>query len=113
MDIPTFSESPDNEESSRSSRQRKILFPLGQIVATPGALDLLSRHSLSAFAFLVRHATGDWGCVCPEDALENERAVKNGCRILSAYEIAGGEHRIWVVSEYDRSVTTLLLPSEY
>lgn len=112
MDIHTFTDSPDNENPSGSSGRRKILFSLGQVVATPGALDLLSRHSLSAFAFLVRHATGDWGCVCPEDALENERAVKNGCRILSAYEIAGGE-RLWCVTEWDRSVTTLLMPSEY
>ena len=112
MDIHTFTDSPDCENQSPSARQRRILFPLGQVVATPGALELLSHHSLSAFTFLVRHATGDWGCVCPEDALENGRAVKNGCRILSAYEIATGE-RLWCITEWDRSVTTLLLPSEY
>ena len=112
MDISAFSGPSENEMPSPSSNQRRILFPLGQVVATPGALELLSRHSLSAFTFLVRHATGDWGCVCPEDALENGRAVKNGCRILSAYEIATGE-RLWCITEWDRSVTTLLLPSEY
>ena len=112
MDIHTFTDSPDCENQSPSARQRRILFPLGQVVATPGALELLSHHSLSAFTFLVRHATGDWGCVCPEDALENERAVKNGCRILSAYEIAGDEH-LWCITEWDRSVTTLLMPTEY
>ena len=111
MDIHTF-DAAGNEKPSHSSRQRRILFSLGQVVATPGAIELLSRYSLSAFAFLVRHATGDWGCVCPEDALENERAVKNGCRILSAYEIAAGE-RLWCITEWDRSITTLLLPSEY
>lgn len=112
MDIHTFTDSPDNEDQSPSSRQRRILFSLGQVVATPGALELLGRHSLSAFAFLVRHVTGDWGCVCPEDALENERAVKNGFRVFSSYEISGGE-RLWCITEADRSVTTLLLPSEY
>ena len=112
MDIHTFTDSLDCENQSPSSRQRKILFPLGQIVATPGALKLLSRHSLSPMMFIERHATGDWGCLCPEDALENERAVNNGCRILSAYEIAG-KHRIWVVTEWNRSVTTLLRPEDY
>lgn len=111
MDVFTFTDSPDHE-NPLPSNQRRVLFPLGQVVATPGALELLSRHSLSAFAFLVRHATGDWGCVCPDDALENERAVKNGCRILSAYEIVTGEH-LWCITEWDRSVTTLLMPSEY
>lgn len=112
MDIHTFTDSSDHENPSPLSRQRRILFSLGQVVATPGALGLLDRHSLSAFSLLVRHATGDWGCVCPEDSLENERAVKNGCRILSAYEIAVGE-RLWCITEWDRSVTTLLMPSEY
>ena len=112
MDISAFSGPSENEMPSPSSNQRRILFPLGQVVATPGALELLSHHSLSAFTFLVRHATGDWGCVCPEDALENERAVKNGCRILSAYDITG-EHRIWVITEWNRSVTTLLRPEDY
>ena len=111
MDLHTF-DAADNEKPFPSSRQRRILFSLGQVVATPGAIELLSRYSLSAFAFLVRHATGDWGCVCPDDALENERAVKNGCRILSAYEIVTGEH-LWCITEWDRSVTTLLMPSEY
>ena len=112
MDIHTFTDSPDHENPFPSSRQRRVLFSLGQVVATPGALELLSRHSLSAFSFLARHATGDWGCVCPEDATENERAVKNGCRILSAYDITG-EHRIWVITEWNRSVTTLLRPEDY
>lgn len=112
MDIQSFSDSPDNDESSPPSPPRKILFSLGQVVATPGALELLGRHTLSPMTFIERHATGDWGCICPEDALENERAVKNGYRILSAYEVAGKE-RLWCITESDRSVTTLLLPSEY
>ena len=112
MDISAFSGPSENEMPSPSSNQRRILFPLGQIVATPGALELLSRHSLSPMKFIERHATGDWGCICPEDALENERSVNNGYRILSAYEIAG-KHRIWVITEWNRSVTTLLRPEDY
>ena len=112
MDIYIVSDSPDNKEPSQPSLPRKILFPLGQIVATPGALEWLSRHSLSPMTFIERHVSGDGGCLCPEDVLENQRAVKNGSRVFSSYEIAGGE-RLWVVSEADRSVTTLLLPSEY
>ena len=112
MDIHTFNDSRDRESFLLASRPKKILFPLGQIVATPGALELLSRHSLSPMMFIERHATGDWGRICPEDALENERAVNNGYRILSAYEIAG-KHRVWVITEWNRSVTTLLRPEDY
>ena len=112
MDIQSFSDSPDIDESSPPSPPRRILFPLGQIVATPGALELLSRHSLSPMTFIERHVTGDWGCLDPEDVLENQRAVKCGNRILSAYEITGKD-RLWCITEWDRSVTTLLMPSEY
>ncbi len=112
MDIHTFNDSRDSESLLQASLPKKILFPLGQIVATPGALELLSRHSLSPMRFIERHATGDWGCVCPEDAQENERAIENDYRILSAYEIVG-KHRIWVITEWNRSVTTLLRPEDY
>ena len=111
MDIHTFNDSRDSESLLQASLPKKILFPLGQIVATPGALELLSRHSLSPMTFIERHATGDYGCVCPEDALENERGVMYGNRILSAYDIAG--QRVWIITEADRSVTTLLMPYEY
>ena len=112
MDIHALPGSTNKESSSQPSRPRRVLFPLGQIVATPGALELLSRHALLPMTFIERHVSGDGGCLCPEDVLENQRAVKNGSRVFSSYEIAGGE-RLWVVSEADRSVTTLLLPSEY
>ena len=112
MDIHTFTDSPDSSASSQPSRPRKILFPLGQVVATPGALELLSRLSLSPMTFIERHVSGDGGCLCPEDVLQNRRAVKYGSRVFSSYEIAGGE-RLWCITEADRSVTTFLLPSEY
>lgn len=86
-------------------------FRLGQIAATRGVLKHLEHHGIQADPYLRRHARGDWGDVPPEDTLANERAVEHGSRILSSYEIAG--ERIWLITEADRSVTTLLFPSEY
>jgi hypothetical protein len=88
------------------------LFPLGQIVATPGALTLLEEHKRSPIEFLSRHLRGDWGDLCEEDKTENEFSLKHGFRLLSSYPIAKTD-KIWVITEADRSVTTLLLPSEY
>ena len=89
-----------------------ILFPLGQIVATPGALDALDTAAVDSWTLLHRHQSGDWGDVQAEDAEENERSVVNGWRILSSYPLDIGE-RIWIITEADRSSTTLLLPEEY
>ncbi|QBQ98529.1 hypothetical protein E1956_06800 [Paraburkholderia pallida] len=86
-------------------------FRLGQIVATRGVLTHLEHHGIQADPYLRRHVCGDWGNVPPDDALANERAVVHGARILSSYEVAG--ERVWVITEADRSVTTLLFPSEY
>jgi len=86
-------------------------FRLGQIVATRGVLKHLEHHGIQADPYLRRHARGDWGDVAPEDALANERAVEHGARILSSYEVAG--ERVWLITEADRSVTTLLFPPEY
>ena len=85
--------------------------PLGKVVATPGALNLLSEAGEDAFGYLVRHTSGDWGDLCAFDRQQNERALKNGWRILSSYPV--GECRIWIITEADRSVTTILLPEEY
>jgi hypothetical protein len=92
-------------------RSKTICFPLGQIVATPGALDVLDRGAVNAADLLLRHQSGDWGNVPPEDAHENELSIVNGYRILSSYSV--GEDRIWIITEADRSSTTLLLPEEY
>ena len=89
-----------------------ILFALGQVVATPGALDLLDRSVTNAHDLLQRHQGGDWGSVPPEDAEENEKSIATGCRILSSYWLNVTE-RLWIITEADRSVTTLLLPDEY
>jgi hypothetical protein len=98
-----------------ASTQGVPLFDLGRVVATPGAMALLASAGESSARLLERHASGDWGEVPPEDARENERSLKYGFRILSAYPVgseAGGE-RVWVITEADRSSTCLLLPSEY
>ena len=87
------------------------MFPLGQVVATPGALDALDVAGVSATALLARHAAGDWGDVSPEDAAENKLSVARGFRIISSYPV--GDGRVWIITEADRSATTLLLPSEY
>ena len=86
-------------------------FPLGRILATPGALEALREAGEDPFGYLARHASGDWGDLCEHDRRENERALKNGWRILSSYPV--GEKRVWVITEADRSCTTILLPSEY
>jgi hypothetical protein len=62
--------------------------------------------------FLSRHQTGDWGIVCDDDKRENDFSVREGFRILSSYKTSNGE-KLWVITEADRSVTTILLPSEY
>ena len=87
-------------------------FPLGQIAATPGALDALAAAGNDPLAYIRRHVTGDWGDVEPEDANENEYSVVRFLRILSSYHLNDGT-RLWIITEADRSATTLLLPEEY
>ena len=97
----------DEPGSTASAR-----FLLGRIVATPGALTALEKAGQTPDIFLIRHATGDWGELDDHDRRENEYSVAHGFRILSAYNLPNGT-RIWIITEADRSVTTLLLPSEY
>lgn len=87
-------------------------FSHGQIVATPGALAAMEEHLCQPLALLARHLAGDWGVLPAEDAQLNDEALKSGGRLLSSYPL-GGDTRIWVITEWDRSVTTFLLPSEY
>lgn len=88
----------------------KTRFPLGQLVATPGAIEAVPRHEMLQAVF--RHASGDWGNCCPEDAELNDAAVEDGTRILSVYETAAGA-KFWIITEADRSSTCVLLPDEY
>jgi hypothetical protein len=85
-------------------------FPLGQVVATPAALKLVPPDLLQHW--LQRHQTGDWGAVCPEDWAANDRDLIEGNRLLSAYLTPDGT-KVWIITEWDRSVTTVLLPEEY
>lgn len=100
-----------NEANNIGKAGSDPLFSLGQVVATPGALDALDRAAVNATDLLRRHQHGDWGNVPPEDAEENVRSVAHGWRILSSYPV--GADRIWIITEADRSSTTLLLPEEY
>ena len=88
------------------------LFSPGRIVATPGALALLDKAQKSPWEFLSRHLRGDWGDLCQEDKAENELSLKHGFRLLSSYPVTETD-TLWIITEADRSVTTLLLPSEY
>ncbi len=88
------------------------LFPAGQIVATPGALALLKQANQSPLEFLSRHLRGDWGDLCQDDKTENELSLKNWFRLMSSYQVTDTE-RLWIITEADRTVTTLLLPAEY
>lgn len=87
-------------------------FHPGQLVATPGAIELLDRHGMNGSSVLRRHLQGDWGDVHEEDAEMNNEALSLGNRVLSSYDLPEGE-KVWVITESDRSVTTILLPSEY
>ena len=87
-------------------------FPLGQVVATPGALAALEEAGQMPAEFLARHAHGDWGEIHPGDKGANEQALKDGARIFSVYRTSKGV-KVWVITEADRASTCILLPDEY
>jgi hypothetical protein len=89
-----------------------MTFPVGQVLATPGALELLQEVGVRPESLLQRHLNRDWGDLSPEDVAENEFSLREGFRLLSAYRVRGDE-KVWVITEADRTSTTLLLPSEY
>jgi hypothetical protein len=84
-------------------------FPLGQLVITRNAAGRLTPEEIAAG--IARHARGDWGDVGVEDAAENELSLREGFRLLSAY--GRGDRRFWIITEADRSATTVLLPEDY
>jgi hypothetical protein len=94
------------------------LFPLGRVVATPAALTLLEKHGVASVTLLNRHQSGDWGDLEGDDRSANFAALKNGSRLLSAYNLLNG-HRIWVITEavgedgVTRSSSCILLPQDY
>ena len=92
---------------------KAISFPLGQLAITPGALKAIRDTGRFAIDYLARHARGDWGEeLDPADWNANDVALIDGERLLSAYSLSSGVV-IWVISESDRSATTILLPEEY
>jgi len=90
----------------------QALFPLGQIVATPGALETLARANQTPNEFLLRHVSGDWGELDAHDLAENMYILKHGFRVMSSYRTKSGD-TLWLITEADRASTTLLLPEEY
>ncbi len=88
------------------------LFDPGQTVATPGALAVLAESAQHPGDFLSRHLSGDWGDLCEEDKQVNQEALEHDLRLLSAYRTTAGS-KLWIITEADRSVTTILLPEEY
>lgn len=87
-------------------------FNLGQLVATPGALAALEDSGQAPGEFLAGHASGDWGDLTEEDRNENNFSLLHGFRLLSSYRLRSGT-KIWIITEADRSSTTILLPDEY
>ena len=100
-----------------SEAMTRAKFPLGQVVATSGALEALAESGQTPAFFLEQHASGSWGVVDEEDWRLNDEALKDGSRILSAYLTQKGK-RLWIITEATddnghRAATTLLLPEEY
>jgi len=102
-----------------ADRATSPLFQLGQVVATPGALQLLEEFDVEPITLLVRHQGGDFGELDASDQHENNRALVDGSRIFSAYQLARKDgadsitEKVWIITEADRSSTCLLLPGEY
>jgi hypothetical protein len=95
---------------SASSTHAVAKFRLGRIVSTPNALDSITQDDI--LAAIGRHQSGDWGDVCPEDRKANDESLVDSTRILSVYHAANGT-KFWLITEADRSVTTVLLPEDY
>ncbi|MBH3367149.1 hypothetical protein I5R92_07595 [Pseudomonas carnis] len=102
------------ESCSAGLKAPDVFFEPGALMMTHGVHTLIEQGHLNVHSYLNRHLAGDWGEICDEDKLSNQQALQYGERLFSAYEIeAAGETKLWIITERDRSVTTLLLPSEY
>jgi hypothetical protein len=99
-------------ESNTNQRPTFARFPLGQTYITPGAEEALMIAGQTGIEFLRRHVSGDFGEFTNTDVDENELSLREGFRVLSIYRTAKGQ-RLWIVTEADRSSTTILIPSEY
>jgi hypothetical protein len=92
-------------------KPKKVLFDTGRMVATAGATGAFAAAGEQAGSYILRHVTGDWGDLCDDDKELNDDALRDGDRLLSAYRLGTGV-KVWIITEGDRSVTTILLPSE-
>lgn len=88
-----------------------MLFKPGSLLATPAAINYLTEHDVSLIELIDQHINGDWGDLCSSDKKLNDQAVRNGSRIVSAYTVAG--EKLYVITEWDRSITKVLLASDY
>ena len=90
-----------------------MLFKLGQVVATPGALRAIEENNVDTWSLIQRHVNGDWGSIPEEDRQENLLSVENDSRVMSSYPLNERGDKLWIITEADRSSTCLLLPEEY
>lgn len=102
----------EHPRPERPPRAERVSFPLGLLLSTPGALAALTEARTAPWTLLARHASGDWGDLGEEGWQANERALTTGARLFSAYTLLT-RARLWVITEADRSSTTLLTPEEY
>jgi hypothetical protein len=101
------------QTNSRTHQESNVTrFALGETYMTPGAEEALMIAGQTGIEFLRRHMSNDWGELSDEDERENELSLKEGFRLLSAYRTAKGQ-KLWIITEADRSATTILLPDEY
>lgn len=93
----------------------ELKFEMGKIMATPGAIEDLCTSGTTMEGLLERHVIGDWGDLCEEDVTQNEWALANGERLMSVYKLGpdAGHKKLWVITERDRSATTILRPGDY
>jgi hypothetical protein len=89
-----------------------VKFSPGSVYITPGAMEQFTASGDDPLAFLIRHLAGDWGEVNAEDWRANEESLLRGERLLSVYRMSNGT-KFWIITEWDRSVTTFLLPEDY
>jgi hypothetical protein len=112
-----MSQSPSHDQATNTGKlptpgkRNRPLFSLGHLIATSGVNAHIIDNGIDPTPFIRQHHCGRWGDVPPEDAQENDFSVLNDFRILSSYQMAG--KRVWIITEADRSSTTLLFPAEY
>lgn len=109
-----FAQASDVRTSSPAATAEAQLLPFspGRVVMTRGVAGLVSRTQISPMLYLARHLHGDWGDLVEKDWEFNDLSLKEGGRLFSSYTV-GQDHKMYIITEWDRSVTTLLLPSEY